>query len=100
MTGPFRPIVLVVALAAVSACAGAPPNSPALQVREVKTPVAMPCTPDLGAAPAYPDTDAALKAAPDLFSRVRLMVSGRLLRIARERELNAALAACAAQARR
>ena len=52
------------------------------------------CTPAIGAAPAYPDTDAALKAAPDVFQRVRLLVAGRLERIAREAQLTAALGAC------
>lgn len=56
--------------------------------------VTVKCDPKLTADPDYPDTDALLMAAPDLFSRVRAMAAGRVLRIARERELNAALAAC------
>lgn len=52
------------------------------------------CAPELAPEPAWPDTDAALRAAPDLFERVRLLAAGRLLRIARGREVEAALAAC------
>ena len=100
MTDLIQRAVLAGALAGLAACAGAPVPSPVMQVREVATPIAVTCAPDVGAAPAYPDSDAALKAAPDLFARVRLLVSGRLLRIARERELGAALAACGAEPRR
>jgi uncharacterized membrane protein len=89
---------LIVA-AVLSACAGASPRRPALEVRTVATPVAVACAPDLGGAPAYPDTDAALRSAPNLFARVRLLVAGRLLRMARERELGAALAACGTEPR-
>jgi hypothetical protein len=93
----FRPIAVAAILSFLAACAGVRTPQPVVQVREVQTPVAVTCTPPLGAAPAYPDTDAALKTAPDVFARVRLLVSGRLLRLARERELNAALVACGAQ---
>lgn len=99
MTHPFRVIAAAAILSLLAACASAPAPQPAVQVREVETPVAVACAPPLAAAPAYPDTDTALKAAPDLFARVRLLVSGRLLRMARERELDAALAACGAEPR-
>mgnify|MGYP000005731411 CR=1 FL=1 len=49
----------------------------------------------LGAPPAYPDGDEALRTAPDLFAQVRLLVAGRLLRIARAEALEAAIRACA-----
>jgi hypothetical protein len=62
-----------------------------------KVPVNVPvyCHPKLGAEPAYPDTDAALQAAPDIFTGVQLLLEGRLERIQRDREKSAALAACA-----
>ena len=89
--GPFVSVVLTLGL--VSACASAPP--PRIEVRPVAAPIPVRCTPNLGPEPAYPDTDAALQAAPDLFARVRLLVAGRLMRIARDAEKSAALQACA-----
>jgi hypothetical protein len=53
------------------------------------------CHPKLGPEPAYPDTDAALQATPDIFEGVKLLLEGRLERIQRDREKSAALAACA-----
>ncbi len=80
-------------LLALTACATVPPT-PQIVTKTVKVAVPVACKPALGAAPAYPDVDAALKAAPDVYQRVKLLVAGRLERIAREAELNAALAAC------
>ena len=79
----------------LAACASAPPIEQSVQVRTVEIPTPVHCRPDLGPEPAYPDTDAALKAAPDLFARVRLLLAGRLMRIARDQEKSAALQACA-----
>lgn len=69
---------------------------PIIQVREVKVPVVQPCPAleALGAAPAYPDTDAALAAAPNLFERVKLLLAGRVLRAQREASVAATVAAC------
>jgi hypothetical protein len=80
-------------LTLVGACAS--DHDPRPAIRTVDVPVAASCAPALPPAPAYPDTDAALRAAPDLFARVRLLVAGRLMRMAREGELSAALSACA-----
>lgn len=88
----FAAVILFCALT-LSACATTAPPRPVTTV-EVRVPVAVKCHPDLGEPPQYPDTDAALKAAPDLFSRVKLIVAGRLMRIAREAELQAAIKAC------
>ena len=82
-------------LAFVSGCASAPPQPQSIQVRTVELPTPVRCRPELGPEPDYPDTDAALRAAPDLFARVGLLLAGRLLRIARDQEKSAALAACA-----
>lgn len=60
----------------------------------VDIPVPVHCNPALGPEPNYPDSDAALRAAPDLFSRVKLLLEGRLMRIQRQAELSAALKAC------
>ena len=72
-------------------------SEPQVITKTVEVPVAVKCAADVPAPPAYPDTDAALKAAPDLFARVRLLVAGRLERIAREAQLSAALGGCTGQ---
>ena len=82
-------------LLGLAACATSPQlPTPQIVTKTVDVAVPVACKPDVGAAPAYPDTDAALKAAPDVYQRVRLMVAGRLMRIAREAELTAGLNAC------
>lgn len=63
-------------LALLAGCATAP--EPRIEVREVRIPVPVACA-----------------AAPDVFEGVKLLKAGRLLRQARERELEAALAGCA-----
>jgi hypothetical protein len=85
----------LIAVLFLAGCQSTPPLDPRVQVRTVETPVPVRCRPDLGPEPDYPDTDDALRAAPDLFVRVRLLLAGRLLRIARDQQKTAALAACA-----
>ncbi len=85
----------LLALALLSGCASGPAETPPVRVRTVEIPTPVRCRPQLGPEPDYPDTDAALRAAPDLFARVRLLLAGRLLRIARDEEKSAALAGCA-----
>ena len=87
-----RPVACL-SLLALTACATTPP-APRIVTKTVQVAVPVACQPALGAGPAYPDTDAALKAAADVYQRVKLLVAGRLERIAREAELNAALGAC------
>jgi hypothetical protein len=93
MTARNRPVCVFLALFALGACATTPP-APRIVTKTVQVAVPVACTPDIGAAPAYPDTDAALEAAPDVYQRVKLLVAGRLERIAREVQLAAALGAC------
>jgi hypothetical protein len=85
------------ALVLLDACGSvaSPPPDPKIEVKTIDTPVAVQCRPDLGPEPAYPDTDAALRAAPDLFHRVQRLVAGRLMRIGRDAQKTAALAQCA-----
>jgi hypothetical protein len=95
-----RLALLAAAVAAMSlaACetpgAARPEPEPRIVTVEVPVPVPVKCTPDVGPDPVYPDTDEAIAAAPNLFERVKLVVAGRLMRIARERELSAALREC------
>ena len=86
-------LMLCGALLTLTACATTPPT-PQIVTKTVQVAVPVACRPAIGAAPAYPDTDPALKAAPDVYQRVRLLVAGRLERVAREAELTAALSAC------
>jgi hypothetical protein len=90
----FRLVSAVLMSLAMSACATTP--EPRIVTQEVKVPVPVPCKPNLGPEPAYADTEEALKAAPGLYERVQLLLAGRLQRIARDREKDAALKACAA----
>jgi hypothetical protein len=85
--------LLCIALAlCVASCAAA--GEPRIVTKEVSVPVAVKCSADPGPAPAYVDTAEALKAAPDVFERVKLLLAGRLQRMAREAELVAANAGC------
>lgn len=111
-----RPILLMaLAAASLSACAelkggkkdgpAAPavtpvtPVAPAADVEPPKavTPPPPPrsCVPrTLGAAPRYPDTDAALRDAPGAADRYQLLAAGRLMRQRRLEELERIIAGC------
>lgn len=67
----------------VAGCASQP-QEPVVKTVTVNVPVAVPCLKDIGPEPVYSDTDAALKAAPDLFTRVKLLLAGRLQRMDRD----------------
>ncbi len=94
--GAFAPLLGAFALV-LSACASAPPREPVVRTVTVSVPIAIPCRPDLDAAPAYPDTAKALKEAADLFERVKILLAGRELRIARVAAVEGALKACGAE---
>lgn len=83
------------AFAVLAACAAA---SPSTAPRVALTPVPVTCAVDPGAPPDFPDTEAAIRAAPDIFERAKLYAAGRLLRIGWEARLSAALAGCASPA--
>lgn len=90
-------VLAAVALALLlTACADKPEPAPEPSVilQPAKEAVPVRCNPQLGPEPDYPDTDAALKAAPNLFERVKLLLAGRLLRIQRDLEKSAALEGC------
>lgn len=93
--------MVAIAALALAGCAHTP--EPEIRTVEVKVPVDDPaCAREavarLGAAPAYPDTPEAIRAAHNLFERVKLLLAGRELRIAREAALKDALEACASSA--
>jgi hypothetical protein len=78
---------------ALAACATAP--EPKIEVREVKVAVPVRCDPQpRPVKPDFPDTDEAIKGAPDIFVEAQLYKAGRKLRIPYERELEAALSGC------
>lgn len=84
-------VAIALAGALLGGCATTIPQPP----KTVEVPVPVRCAPALGPEPAYPDTDAALKAkAGDPFAQVQLLTEGRLLRIQRDLEKSAALLAC------
>lgn len=87
---------ILIAALMLASCASARPSppEPVVQIVEVKVPVAVPCAPDIGPEPTYTDTAEAIAAAPDIYARVRLLVAGRLQRIARDQVKTAALDQC------
>ena len=86
------------ALLALAACSTTSTERPEAEIRtvEIKVPVVQPCPAleALGPSPDYPDSDAALAAATNLYERVKLLVAGRLLRITREANMAAIVQAC------
>jgi hypothetical protein len=89
-----REIFVVLFASCLTACATTPAD-PRIVVKEVPTAVPVACKPNLPPAPIYPDTAEALAASTDIFTGVQLLIAGRLLRIAREGQLKAAVAGCA-----
>lgn len=78
----------VLCMVLLAACGGG--RAP---VAFIPTPVA--CVPDtLKGAPAYPDSDDALRAAPSPERRYQLILAGRELRIARLGEVEPVIATC------
>ena len=77
----------------ISGCATT--SEPQIVTRDVLIPVRTPCTLTPPVEPEWADTDEALRDAPDHISRVRLLVIGRLQRVAHDQELHAYATACA-----
>lgn len=86
--------LLVGAFVTLTSCATAGGPAPKIVVQRVEVPVAVACAAPLPPEPAYADTGPALKAAPDLFEQVKLLLAGRLQRIAYAGELKASRAGC------
>lgn len=97
----MRIACLVAAALGLAACEHTQaPSEPIIRTVEVRVPYDDPAcareaVAELGDNPAYPDTDAALREAPNLFERVKLLLAGRELRAAREAALSAAIEECA-----
>jgi hypothetical protein len=90
------PIHVLATCSLLSACANRPTPTltPKVVTQRVDVPVAIRCAADPGPEPQYVDTPEALRAATDLYARVRLLLAGRDQRDARLAELSAALAGC------
>lgn len=84
--------VIVLASAMLAGCATLPEAR--IETKNVEVPVPVHCNPAIGPEPVYADTPAALRAAPDIFARVQLLLEGRLQRMQRLTELSAAIKAC------
>ena len=89
--------MIITATLLLAACGGGERPEPQIRTVEVQVPVPVPCDAAgrLGPAPAYPDTDEALRAAADIFAQTQLLLAGRALRIARLDGAEAALRTCA-----
>ena len=91
-----RALPLLVLALSTAACAGRDRPEPEIRTVEVQVPVAQPCdaATRLGAPPDYPDSEEALVSASTLFDQLRLLLAGRLLRIARGEALERAVESC------
>jgi len=77
-----------------------PPPAPAAAPRIVRVPVPVRCVPEsLGPAPAYPDSDAALRDAGGAADRYQLLAAGRILREQRLQKLEEVVRRCRNAAR-
>lgn len=88
----FPGVGIMVSLA-LAGCATTAPE-PRIETRIVEVPVATPCAVTVPVEPAYPDTKAALDAAPGIFEKVKLLLAARELREAYKNEVKAALIGC------
>jgi hypothetical protein len=84
---------------ALSGCASKPDltDVSSIEVKTADVAVTTKCVPDkLGPDPQYADSPEAVRAAANVYERVKLILAGRLQRIERDKEKSAALAACGA----
>lgn len=92
----MKNLCLFAALLVITGCSTPKQQEPVIVTQEVKVPVPVPCKvlEQLGPEPKYQDTDEALKAAPDIFTRVQLLLIGRLQRTQRLAEYGVAKQSC------
>lgn len=75
----------ILAALALTACASGPTREPKVEIQTVYVPKPVSCVnKGFKDRPVLPDTDAALKAAPDLDSFIKLLLAGRTIREAWE----------------
>lgn len=89
----MRALTVLVLAGALAGCS----SLARISTQLVNIPVAVPCAGEVSPAPAYPDGDEAIRAASavgDIFGKMKIILAGRALRIAREAELEAALSGC------
>lgn len=82
------------AIFALSLTACAHTAEPTVRTVEVQVPIHAPCAATPPTEPDYADTDDKLRNAPDHIERVKLLLIGRLQRIAHDQELHAYASAC------
>ena len=88
-------LVPLIAALALAGCATNEAPEPEVRTVTVRVPVAVSCVPEsLPGPPDYPDTDAALRQAPDAAARYGLIVAGRVLRIQRAAEAEPVIDGC------
>lgn len=80
---------------ALSLTACATTSEPTVRTVEVQVPVHSPCSATPPAEPDFADTDEKLRDAPSHVERVKLLLIGRLQRVAHDQELHAYATACA-----
>lgn len=88
----MKRLILAIALLGLAGCA----TVPQVVTKTVEVPVATKCTPKLDPEPQYADSDSALRAAANIYERVKLLLAGREQRIERDAEKTTALRACGA----
>lgn len=88
-----RYVLAVCASLALVGCAHT--GEPAVRTVTVNVPVHAPCSLTPPVEPVFADTDEALRDAPSHVERVRLLLIGRLQRLAHDQELHAYASACA-----
>lgn len=83
----------ILAALALAGCGTTKPPEPIIRTVEVRVPVPVPCVIDV-LEPVYSDTPEALRAAPDIFERVKLLMAGRMERAEFDNIERAARQAC------
>jgi hypothetical protein len=88
-------MVSLLAGCATPPAAPMPPPAPIVRTVTVDHPIPVPCVSAVPDEPAYPDSDAALHSAPDVFTGVKLLLAGRITAHDYIAQLRAILSACA-----
>lgn len=87
-------LVIALTVGCVSLAACATPSEPRIVTKEVRVPIPVACAAKPPPEQPFSDTPEALRAAGDLFEKVKLLLTGRAQRDARLYELRASVAGC------